>query len=87
MHFIPDYLINFLTFYDRLQLKTKKQANEFLFLKIVVIRFQKQISKFKKDIKDIFVESRIRIAIRLIFLMDITYLFEVVNKSIQWKKQ
>lgn len=48
MHFIPDYLIDFLTFYDRLQLKTKKQANEFLFLKIVVIRFQKQISKFKK---------------------------------------
>lgn len=48
MHFIPDYLINFLTSYDRLQLKTKKQANEFLFLEIVVIRFQKQISKFKK---------------------------------------
>lgn len=60
MHFIPDYLINFLTSYDRLQLKTKKQANEFLFLKIVVIRFQKQISKFKKNIKDIFVESRIK---------------------------
>lgn len=54
MHFIPDYLINFLTSYDRLQLKTKKQANEFLFLKIVVIRFQKQISKFKKKHKRYF---------------------------------